>query len=63
MKAKFDVKLKNSDLLEGELKTESKILTDFPTTMEKNLVSQKIGKITRQKLQEVKQKLRELYEL
>jgi len=62
-KAKYDVKLTNKDLDEGELRVESKILTDFPTTIEKNLISQKLGKISNQKLKEVKQKMRQLYGL
>ena len=61
VKRKFDVKLTNDDLAEGELRLESKIITDFPTTIEKTLVSEKIGRISSQKLGEVKQKIRELY--
>lgn len=60
-RTKYDVKLTNKDLLEGELKLESKIITDFPTTIEKTLIPQKIGKISNQKLKEVKQKIRSLY--
>ncbi|MCR4368293.1 MAG: type II toxin-antitoxin system PemK/MazF family toxin, partial [archaeon] len=45
-RTKYDVKLINNDLQEGKLKLESKIITDFPTTIEKTLISQKIGKIT-----------------
>ena len=63
VKTKYDVKLTNKDLAEGELRIESKILVDFPTTIEKTLITQKIGKITNQKLKEVKQKIKELYEL
>ncbi|MCX6801851.1 MAG: type II toxin-antitoxin system PemK/MazF family toxin [Candidatus Diapherotrites archaeon] len=62
-RAKYDVELENKDLEKGELRTESKILADFPTTIEKAVVSQEIGKISKQKLNEVKQKLKELYEL
>ena len=61
--SKYDLKLSNSDLAEGELRTESKIIVDFPTTIEKTLIPQKIGKISEQKLKEVKEKLKELYEL
>jgi mRNA interferase MazF len=63
IKSKYDIKLTNKDLEEGELNLESKILTDFPTTIEKELIKDKIGKITKEKLEEVKQKIRELYEL
>ncbi len=62
-KSKYDLKLDNSDLVEGELRTESKIIVDFPTTIEKTLALQKIGKISARKLKELKQKLSELYEL
>ena len=62
-RSKFDVKLSADDLAEGELRVESKILADFPTTIEKALIAQKIGKISKQKLAEVKQKTRQLYEL
>ena len=62
-KEKYDLKLANKDLVEGELMVDSKILTDFPTTIEKNLIAQRIGKISAQKLREVKQKIKELYEL
>ena len=62
-KEKYDLKLANKDLVEGELMVDSKILTDFPTTIEKNLIAQRLGKISAQKLREVKQKIKELYEL
>jgi len=62
-KSEFELKLTSKDLAEGELKVESKIIVDFPTTIEKNLKIQKIGKITEQKLKEVKQKIKQLYAL
>jgi len=62
-KAKYDVKLTNKDLEEGELRVESKILVDFPTTIEKKLITQNIGKLSKQKLKEAKQKIKELYAL
>lgn len=62
-KSKYDLKLNNGDLEEGELRTESKVIVDFPTTIEKTLAAQKIGKISKEKLKEVKQKIKELYEL
>ena len=58
----FDIQLKEEDLLSGKLKQESAIQADFPVVIEKTSVSQKIGKISEQKLKEVKQKLKELYE-
>jgi mRNA-degrading endonuclease toxin of MazEF toxin-antitoxin module len=63
IKSKYDIKLTNKNLTEGELNLESKILTDFPTTIEKELIESKIGKITKEKLKEVKEKISELYEL
>jgi len=63
VKSKYDIKLTNRDLTEGELNLESKILADFPTTIEKELIENKIGKIKKTKLNEVKEKLSELYEL
>ncbi len=62
-KEKYDLKLTNKDLVKGELRVDSKILTDFPTTIEKSVITEKAGKISSQKLKEVKQKIKELYEL
>ena len=59
----FDVELKEKDLSSGKLKHESVIQADFPVVIEKRSVSEKIGKISSQKLKEVKQKIKELYEL
>ncbi|MBI4044673.1 MAG: type II toxin-antitoxin system PemK/MazF family toxin [Candidatus Diapherotrites archaeon] len=59
----FDIDLKENNLISGTLKQESVIQADFPVVIEKTSVSQKIGKISEQKLKEVKQKLKELYEL
>jgi mRNA-degrading endonuclease toxin of MazEF toxin-antitoxin module len=63
IKSKYDIKITNENLEDGELNLESKILTDFPTTIEKELIENKIGKITKEKLKEVKEKMRELYGL
>lgn len=63
LKTPYDVALTNKDLVEGELITESKILCDFPTTLEKTMVPKKIGKIRKEKLDETKKKIKELYEL
>jgi len=59
----FDVKLSAKDFVAGKLKHESVIQADFPVVIEKRSVSQEIGKISAQKLKEVKQKIKELYEL
>ena len=62
-KTYFDVPLSPHDLVEGYLKMESQIMVDNPVTTYKKLILQKTGKISKQKLLEVKQKLKELYEL
>ncbi|MFH1663631.1 MAG: type II toxin-antitoxin system PemK/MazF family toxin [archaeon] len=62
-KTKYDVLLTSKDLENGQLKTESQIMTDNPVTVYKKLIETKIGKISKQKLKEVKQKIKELYEL
>jgi len=59
----FDVQLTDKDMAEGELKYESVIQADFPVVIEKQIIMQKIGKIKEQKLGEVKQKLKELFNL
>ncbi|MBS3062266.1 MAG: type II toxin-antitoxin system PemK/MazF family toxin [Candidatus Diapherotrites archaeon] len=62
-RARFDVNLSNEDVIGGELKTTSSIMVDFPATLQKDLVVKIVGKISEQKLAEVKQKMRELYGL
>lgn len=62
-KTKYDVGLANKDLERGELKRESQIMADNPVTTYKEMIQNNIGKINKQKLNEVKQKLKELYEL
>ena len=57
----FDVLLKEKDCEEGKLKEESVIQADFPVVIEKTSITQKVGKISTPKLQEVKQKIRQLY--
>ena len=59
----FDVGVSAKDFVAGKLKHESVIQVDFPVVIEKQSVSQKIGKISNQKLKEVKQKIKELYGL
>jgi mRNA interferase MazF len=59
----FDVPLNAVDLDKGKLTQESTIMTDFPIVIEKINIQQTIGKITSQKLSEVKEKIIELYEL
>ncbi len=59
----FDVVLKEKDLSSGKLKHESVIQADFPVMVEKTSVKERVGKISNQKLKEIKQKLKELYQL
>ena len=59
----FDVELYPKDIENGELYSESVIQTDFPVVLEKQQVVKRIGKITKEKLKEVKEKMCELYEL
>lgn len=59
----FDVPLNLNDLDKGKLTQESTIMVDFPIVIEKVIAQQIIGKITSQKLCEVKEKIIELYEL
>jgi len=62
-KTEYDIKLTNNDIEEGELKTESQIMIDNPVTTYKGMIKNKIGKISNQKLKEVKQKIKKLYNL
>jgi len=62
-KTQYDVQITQKDLEKGELRTESQIMVDNPVTTYKQLIECKIGKASGQKLKEVKQKIKELYEL
>lgn len=62
-KTKYDINLANNDLENGQLTKSSMIMTDNPVTTYKEMIRTKIGKITKEKLKEVKQKMHELYEL
>jgi mRNA-degrading endonuclease toxin of MazEF toxin-antitoxin module len=59
----FDVSLNPNDLDFGKLTQESAIMADFPIMIEKQNAKQTIGKISWKKLSEVKEKMKELYEL
>jgi mRNA interferase MazF len=59
----YDINLYKKDLKKGELYSESVIQVDFPVVIEIQSVVTSIGKISENKLLEVKQKLSELYEL
>jgi len=62
-KTQYDVPITPKDLEIGVLKSESNIMVDSPVTTYKKLIESKIGKISNQKLKEVKEKIKELYEL
>lgn len=62
-KTEYDINLTNKDLEKGELRTESQIMVDNPVTTYKEMIQTKIGRIKKQKLKEVKQKIKELYGL
>ena len=62
-KTEYDIELTNKDIEEGELRTESQIMVDNPVTAYNGMIQNKIGKISNQKLKEVKQKIKELYAL
>lgn len=59
----YDVPLSNTDLQDGMLQMESKIMIDNPTTAYHRMISRKIGFISETKLNEVKQKIRQFYEI
>jgi mRNA interferase MazF len=59
----FDVPLSNADLVHGTMKVDSSIMVDFPVTVQKNLITQTIGRISKEKVAEVKKKIKKLYHL
>jgi mRNA interferase MazF len=62
-KTKYDIPLKAKDIENGKLKNESTIMVDNPVTTYKGVIQTKVGKITKDKLKEVKNKMCELYEI
>lgn len=62
-KTKYDLTLNAKEMETGKLKNESTIMIDNPVTTYKGVIQTKVGKVTKTKLKEVKQKLSELYEL
>ena len=62
-RTRYDVGLAQSDLADGALKAESQIMVDNPVTLYKGMVEGKVGRVTPQKLSEVKARMRELYAL
>lgn len=61
--SKFDVSLIQKDLALGTIKLDSQIMVDNPVTTYIKQIDSNVGKISAQKLQEVKQKIKELYQL
>ncbi len=61
--SEFMLEIKPKDLIEGQLKKQSFIKTDFLYTVEKTKVFGEKGKLSKEKLNEVKEKLRKLFEL
>ena len=60
-KTGFDIELSNEDLMEGKLKKESFIALDFYTTIYKDCIEGRVGRIKNQKLLEVKRKIKEFF--
>jgi mRNA interferase MazF len=59
----FDVKINNKDLIEGELIKKSTINCGFLITAHKSIIKSKIGKISENKLKEIKEKFKLLFNL
>jgi mRNA interferase MazF len=62
-KTKYDLALTEKDMQTGKLKAESTIMVDNPVTTYKGMIQTKAGKITKEKLNQVKEKITELYEI
>ena len=62
-KTKYDLALTEKDMQTGKLKAESTIMVDNPVTTYKGMIQTKAGKITKEKLNQVKEKIVELYEI
>jgi mRNA interferase MazF len=59
----FHVRLSQIDLVDGQLKRNSSVKADHPTTVHKKLIERRVGAVSVKKLAEIKQKMKELYEL
>ncbi len=59
----FDVQLNAMDLADGKLKKVSQIMVDNPQTAYKGIIENKIARINPAKLLEIKEKMKELYEI
>lgn len=61
--APFDVPLKNHETAHQQLKKNSQIMVDFPGTIMKNNIISRVDCVSKEKLDQVKEKMRELYAL
>ena len=59
----FDVNLSNDDTVNKTLKIESTIMADFPVVIIKKNILARPDKVNANKMREVKQKIKELYEI
>ena len=59
----FRIALSQSDLISGKLKLDSSIKIDHPVTAHKKIIEQRIGSVSSKKMNQVKSKIKELYEL
>ena len=59
----YDIKLTKKDLIIGDLIKESTINCGFLITANKNIIKQKIGTISKNKLDQTKDRLKLLFEL
>ncbi len=59
----FDVQLSNADTLKKSLKRDSTIMVDFPVVIVKENILARPDKINQKKLNEVKQKIKKLFDL
>ncbi|MEW6295268.1 MAG: type II toxin-antitoxin system PemK/MazF family toxin [Candidatus Diapherotrites archaeon] len=62
-KTQFDVKLLNENTFGKTLNKESSIMVDFPVVIMKEKIIARPDKIKDEKLKEIKQKIKQLYEL
>ncbi len=59
----FELTLTQNDLTQGRLNVESTIKADFPVVIVKERVEKKIAEVNKEKIQETKEKLKQIFEL
>lgn len=57
----WELPITKKDIIGNELKKESYIDIGFVTTLEKSLIVKKVGKLKKQKIDEIKSKLKKLF--